>query len=492
MAKIKKQYGLAVGIAMVVGIVIGSGVFVKAGKVLALTGGQLWLSLLAWLVGGIIMITSGYCFAVFATKVKRYNGVVDYVEMSAGKRVAYHLSWLMNTLYYPTVASIVAFLASNYFCALIGVSIPLWAVFLIAFGFVTGFAVLNYFSPKIAGHFQVSATVVKLIPIIFVAVVGLFASLIKDCAGIGNAFSVAAHSYTDSSNVLHEVTTDFGSAVRTTAFAYEGWVCATIINAELKDSDKNLPRALTGGTIAIVIFYIIYYIGLSSIVGNQAAFAEDSNAPLVAFTKIMSNVGGKVFCVFIIISCLGTVNGVMMSTSRGLYTISCRGQGPAPEKFSKVNKDGMSLASCAFGYYFTVLLLGIWYLAISGVPFFEHLGSMDEIVCALIYGTFIIMFVHLMKNFTDLPKFKRWVMPIIAIVGCSFFVLVGTGLFQFFDELIVAAINSRAVDWNKATSSLIAFAVWLVLFLVINVPSIFFYRPDAKGDVDKAGFVEGE
>ena len=108
MAKIKKQYGLAVGIAMVVGIVIGSGVFLKAGKVLSLTGGKLWLSLLAWLVGGIIMITSGYCFAVFATKVKRYNGVVDYVEMSAGKRVAYHLSWLMNTLYYPTVASIVS------------------------------------------------------------------------------------------------------------------------------------------------------------------------------------------------------------------------------------------------------------------------------------------------------------------------------------------------------------------------------------------------
>ena len=492
MAKIKKQYGLAVGIAMVVGIVIGSGVFVKAGKVLALTGGKLWLSLLAWLVGGIIMITSGYCFAVFATKVKRYNGVVDYVEMSAGKRVAYHLSWLMNTLYYPTVASIVAFLASNYFCSLIGVSIPLWAVFLIALGFVTGFAVLNYFSPKIAGKFQVSATVIKLIPIIVIAVVGLFASLIKDCAGMGNAFTVAAQSYTDAEGYVHQVTTDFGSAVRTTAFAYEGWVCATIINAELKDSDKNLPRALTGGTIAIVIFYLIYYIGLSAIVGNQEAFAQDSGAPLLAFTKIMSTVGNKVFCAFIIVSCLGTVNGVMMSTSRGLYTISCRGQGPAPEKFSKVNKDGMSFASCSFGYYFTVLLLGIWYLAISEVPFFVYLGNMDEIVCALIYGTFIIMFVHLMKNFTDLPPFKRWVMPIIACIGCGFFVLVGTGLFQFFNELIAAAAGSRAVNWATATGSLKAFGVWMILFLVINVPSLFFYRPDAKGDVDKAGFVEGE
>ena len=492
MAKIKKQYGLAVGIAMVVGIVIGSGVFLKAGKVLSLTGGKLWLSLLAWLVGGIIMITSGYCFAVFATKVKRYNGVVDYVEMSAGKRVAYHLSWLMNTLYYPTVASIVSVFASAYFLNLCGYEVPIiyallgqWQTYLIAFGFITVFAVLNYFSPKIAGKFQVSATVIKLIPILVIAVVGLFAGLIKGAAGIGNAFSQAG---TDAEGVVM----NFGEAVKTTAFAYEGWVCATIINAELKDSEKNLPKALTGGTIAIVIFYIIYYIGISAFLGNGGAVNANANAPLNIFNMMMGVFGEKLFCVFIIISCLGTVNGVTMSTSRGLYTISCRGQGPAPEKLSQVNKDGMSLWSCIFGYFFTVLLLVIWYLANTEVSFFKYLGNMDAIVCALIYGTFIVMFVHMMKHFTDLPPFKRWVMPIIATIGCSFFVLVGVGLFQFFNELIMAGAQSRPVSWPVATQSLKEFAVWLGLFLVINVPSIFFYNPNAKGDVDKAGFVEGE
>lgn len=492
MAKIKKQYGLAVGIAMVVGIVIGSGVFLKAGKVLSLTGGKLWLSLLAWLVGGIIMITSGYCFAVFATKVKRYNGVVDYVEMSAGKRVAYHLSWLMNTLYYPTVASIVSVFASAYFLNLCGYEVPIiyvlltnWRTYLIAFGFITIFAVFNYFSPKIAGKFQVSATVIKLIPILVIAIVGLFAGLIKGAAGIGNAFTQAGTS-------ANGVVMNFGEAVKTTAFAYEGWVCATIINAELKNSEKNLPKALTGGTIAIVIFYIIYYIGISAMLGNAGAVEANANAPLVIFNKIMGVFGEKLFCVFIIVSCLGTVNGVTMSTSRGLYTISCRGQGPAPEKLSKVNKDGMSLWSCLFGYFFTVILLVIWYLANTEVSFFKYLGNMDAIVCALIYGTFIVMFIHMMKHFTDLPPFKRWVMPIIATIGCSFFVLVGVGLFQFFNELLMAAVQHRAVSWPVATQSLIEFAVWTGLFLIINVPSLFFYNPNAKGDVDKAGFVEGE
>lgn len=502
MAKIKKQYGLAVGMAMVVGIVIGSGVFLKAGKVLSMSGGKLWLSLLAWLVGGIIMVTSGYCFAVFATKVKRYNGVVDYVEMSAGKRVAYHLSWLMNTLYYPTVASIVSCFASLFILTLFGYKadapivqgagiygyLSMWETYLIALGFITLFAALNYFSPKIAGKFQVSATVIKLIPILVVAIVGLFAGLLKDSPGLGAAFGTAGSG--------KDVVTNFGEAVKTTSFAYEGWVCATIINAELKDSEKNLPKALTGGTIAIVVFYLIYYIGISALLGNTAAISEGAHAPLAIFYNLMDKFGRALFCVFIIISCLGTVNGVTMSTSRGLYTISCRGQGPAPEKLSKVNKDGMSLWSCLFGYFFTVLLLLIWFLAngnnLVGIGPFKYLQSMDEIVCALIYGTFIFMFIHMIRKFDDLKKFQRYVMPIIAIVGCSFFVICGTGIFQFVSELIAAAAAHRAVDWPKALNSFAQFGVWTVLFLIINVPSIFFYNPNAKGDVDKAGFVEGE
>ena len=83
-------------------------------------------------------------------------------------------------------------------------------------------------------------------------------------------------------------------------------------------------------------------------------------------------------------------------------------------------------------------------------------------------------------------------MPIIATIGCSFFVLVGVGLFRFFNELLMAAVQHRAVSWTVATQSLIEFAVWTGLFLIINVPSLFFYNPNAKGDVDKAGFVEGE
>ena len=410
MTEIKKQYGIWTGIAMVVGIVIGSGVFLKAGGVLKLAGGNLKLSILAWFIGGLIMITSSFCFAVFATKVTKYNGVVDYVEVASNEKIGYSLAWMITSFYYPIVASIVALFAGSYFFKMIGLNIGLtdWQNFLFAFGIITLVVIMNYLSPIIASRFQISATVVKLIPILLIAIGGLFASLIVgNDYGIINAFKNNAEGYE----------LNFGEAVKKTAFAYEGWVCATAINAELKDSKKNLPKALVGGTIAILVFYIVYYVSLSAILGNEANIIQDEKAPIVAFQKMFGTIGGSIFTFFIMISCLGTVNGVTMGCCRGMYTMSCRGHGIAPEKFSKIGKNkNISFLSCIYGYGCILLMLLVWYLAMHNVWIFGHLGSMDEIICAIIYAIYITMYIFIMKNFKELNVVKRFILPGLAIL----------------------------------------------------------------------------
>ncbi len=460
MDKIKKQYGLWTGIAMVVGIVIGSGVFLKAGGVLALSGGDLKISILAWFVGGIIMISSGFCFAVFANKITKYNGVIDYVEVSTNKRVGYYLAWLVTTFYYPIVASIVSLFAGSYFFKLVGLNIGLtdWQNFLFAFIILVLFVALNYLSPMLSSKFQVSATVIKLIPIGVIAIAGLFASLIvsKDF-GIINALTNPAKGFD----------VNFGEAVKKTAFAYEGWVCATAINAELKDSKKNLPKALAFGTIAILVFYIIYYIGLSAFLGNGGTILQDANAPIAVFESLMGKVGGIFFTFFIMVSCLGTVNGVAISCCRGMYTMSCRGQGIMPEKFSKLGKnESVSLLSCLYGFFCMVLMLLVWYLAMHEVWIFRYLGSMDEIVCAIIYGVYITMYIYIIRNFNDEGPVKRYVMPIIAIIGSLFFVICGTGIYQLI--------------FNNSVESLKAFGVFMLLFALLMLPSLFFYNKNGK------------
>lgn len=456
MQKVKKQYGIWTGIAMVVGIVIGSGVFLKAGGVLSLAGGDLRLSLLAWLIGGLIMVCSGFCFAVFATRVSKYNGVIDYVEVATNKKVGYGLAWLMTTFYYPIIASVVALFAGQYFFKMLGVNVGLtdWQNFIFAFVVLALVVVLNYFSPMLSAKFQISATVIKLIPIGVIAIAGLFASLLVGReVGVINAFTQPAENYA----------VNFGEAIKKTAFAYEGWVCATAINAELKDSKRDLPRALTFGTIAILVFYIVYYVSLSAFLGNAGTIAQDANAPIAVFQKLMGKFGGALFSLFIMISCLGTVNGVAISCCRGMYTMSCRGQGICPEKFSKLGKNqSVSALSCVYGFVCMLLMLGVWYLAMHGVWLFKYLGSMDEIICAIIYGVYITLYVYIMKNFKDCNVFVRFVMPIVAIIGSVFFVICGTGLYQL--------VTTGSAD------SLIAFGVFMALFALLMFPCLFFYH----------------
>lgn len=82
-SELKKKYGLLTAICMVVGIVVGSGVFFKAEAMLNITSGDLPVALLSWLLGGIVMVISAYTFSVMGTMYEKINGVVDYSERSS-------------------------------------------------------------------------------------------------------------------------------------------------------------------------------------------------------------------------------------------------------------------------------------------------------------------------------------------------------------------------------------------------------------------------
>ena len=78
--KLERKYGLFTAICMVVGIVIGSGVFFKAQTILTRVGGDMWLGILAWLIGGAIMLVCLLTFSFMGQKYERVNGIVDYAE----------------------------------------------------------------------------------------------------------------------------------------------------------------------------------------------------------------------------------------------------------------------------------------------------------------------------------------------------------------------------------------------------------------------------
>ena len=282
--ELNKKYGLLTAICTVVGTVIGSGVFFKAEKILTETGGNLPVGILAWIIGGLIMVVCAYAFSILATKHEKVSGIVDYAEALVGKSYGYYIGWFMTMIYYPTMTSVLAWVSARYTLLLFNPSADITGGLCMALGalYLCFFYAINILSPKLAGKFQVGATAVKLVPLVLMAIVGTI-------VGISNGNTSAAF------ETWHKVEeTGIGSplfaAVVATAFAYEGWIIATSINAELKNSKKNLPIALVVGSIIIVAVYIFYYIGLAGAAEIPVLMQDGATK---GFLNIFGNVTGN-------------------------------------------------------------------------------------------------------------------------------------------------------------------------------------------------------
>lgn len=414
--KLEKKYGLITAIAMVVGTVIGSGVFFKATKVFNETKGDMTKSLLTVGIVGLIMLICSYVFSTLANKFEHVNGLVDYTEALLGKRYAYGMGWFLTIFYYPVLTQTLAWVSANYTCTLFkienndGAKLAIAAFYLIA-----GYTV-NTLSPKLAGKFQVSATAIKLVPLVIMAVVGTICGLINGTT-ISSFQAATVDAATGSGSLL--------PAVCAFAFAYEGWVITTTINAELKNSKKNLPVALLIGAVIVVAVYMTYFIGLASVMSPNEIISAGGDLPIVAFTNLFGNpVFGTIVFVFIVISCLGTMNGLMLGCCRGMYSIAVRNQGPARKIFVQVDKaTNMPTNSAVFG----LILCGIWLLQwqlvmfnVNGVIPACLQWEADEIVIVALYAAYIPLFIAMMIKLKGENIFKRFITPALAVISSGF------------------------------------------------------------------------
>ena len=457
----EKRYGLPTAIAMVIGIVIGSGVFIKGGKVLALTHGNMLQGVLVVGIVGLICIICSLVFAELGSKYEKVNGVVDYAEVALGPTYSYYVGWFLTTVYYPCLAAMLAFFSAVFFLALF--DIPTLDFFVTgtvsseALGLGAGFLMIGYginaISPKLAGRLQVSMTVIKLIPLILMGIVGIIVGL-----STGATQNVLNYVNTPEYAEAIEGTTAFQgvfSGVASFAFAYEGWIIATSINSELKDAKKNLPIALICGSLFCTVLYCLYIFSMSCVGDVETIIGTwplGEKLPKIAFSAVFGNTVGTIVYAFIAIGCLGVMNGLIMGSSRGMYSVSARGMGPRPEFYGHIDdQNGFTIKSTIIGMMFA----GFWYAWTSifwmyGPDFMGGLHNCqwiawepDEISIINLYAMYIPMFAALMFKDKGGSVLKRFVLPILGILCCCFMVYccwVGKGYQQVCGYLIFFAI----------------------------------------------------
>lgn len=421
---LKRQYGLFTAICLVVGSVIGTGIFWLPGRVLYEANGHLWVGVLAWVVGGGMVATCVYMFSVMAKRYEMVHGMVDYAEALVGKKYGYLVGWFFCVMYQTAGYAIIAWITASFTATLSGHDNVTYSPFvfkIMAFYMVTIF-LLNYFIPKLPMRFHISSTIARAIPLLLMATIGV----------------IAGFTFQDRTITIQTTIPGFGEgqtaptflgAVFATAFAYNGWQAATAFNSEIKDSKKKFPFALMIGFGIVMLIYIGYYIGVVLSGEPYELMQNNQLGTRAAFNHVFGDTMGSLMMIFVIISGIGILNLCCMGMSRSLYALGRRGIGPTPHKTVIVDeKTGLPLNSmiiCVMlSLLWAVVIFGNhhswWGYLTDGRRFMFHLPDFyNALFFSLLVPIFIGFFIHNRHN-KDIHPFNRLIMPFIATFGASF------------------------------------------------------------------------
>lgn len=408
----KNEYGLFTAIAMIVGIVIGSGIFFKSDNILVATGGSVALGVLVFCIAAIAIIFGSLTISQLASRSSSEGGLIAYAEEYYNKSTSCAFGWFQTFLYFPTLIAVVSWVAGIYICILFGIEGTLENQMLIGLGIMVFLFIINTLSAKLGGLFQNASTIIKLIPLLLIAVTGLV---------FGDTSSVSF------SDVTAMKSTGWIAAIAPIAFSFDGWVVSTSISHEIKDSKRNLPKALIIAPIFILIVYVLYFVGISMYIGPETIMSlGDSHVDLAA-NNLLGPWGAKIILIFVIISIMGTVNGLTLGMIRLPHSLSVRNMFPKSEFVNKIDeKLLMPVNSAIVAFIITI----VWYLAHYLTTKFGLLPNSDisEISITMSYTMYILLYVKVIQLGRQGKISGMWntiINPILATIG-SLIILFGS------------------------------------------------------------------
>ncbi len=425
-----KKYGLFTAITMIAGIVVGSGIFFKADDVLTYTNGNVLLGIFIFCIAAIAIIFGSLCVAQLATRTDKPGGIITYAEEFVNKETSSAFGWFQVFLYLPSLIAVVPWVAGIYICQLFNIQEGFLNPYTIGLIIIVLCYLINILSAKFGGYFQNASMIIKLIPLVLFAIFGLIKGdpqeiLIKDVDTIKTA------------GISFAMLAAFGPI----AFSFDGWIISTSICHEIKNSKRNLPIALIVSPIVILIAYILYFVGISVFVGPENVLElGDSSVNQMAST-LFGSVGGKIILVFVIISVLGTVNGVTLGMIRMPYSLAIRNMIPFSKSLSKESESlkDMPVNSAIFAFIVTLVWYVIHYITQNnGMP-----GDVSEIAICISYLNYCVLYIVIIRLAIKgeiKNKFMGYFVPFMAIIGSIIILLGGSNNPLFIYYLIICFI----------------------------------------------------
>lgn len=400
---------------MIVGICVGSGIFFKVDDILTYTGGNVFLGVIIFIIGAFSIIFGSISLSNFASISDKNGGIVGYFEDFYSNQIASAVGWFQTFLYYPTIAVVVAWASGIYTCLLLDLPNNLELQMGIGLFYLLLFYIINIASSTLGGRFQVLSSIAKMVPLLGVGLVALFFH--------GNQPDIPA-------NITPVPVRDVGmgwlAALAPIAFSFDGWAIALSISNEVKDSKKTMPLALTIAPIVVLFVYLSYFIGMTHILGPEYILSMGDGAVMTIGEMLLGKSGQIIVLLFVLISILGVVNGIILGHLRMPFALATKDMIPASKKVRTHTHGFLGNYSAVISLICSLFWFFIHYLT-------QKLGLMstgDISEIAIVFGYIFYMMLYikvlmLYKEKTVTNFFTGVIAPIFALIGGLIIVIGG-------------------------------------------------------------------
>ena len=413
--KLDRQLGLFDSTMMVVGIVIGSGIFMTTGLMAdALPSAS--LILIVWLLGGLQMLAGALTYAELGAAMPKAGGQYVYLREAYGSLPAFLFGWVAFIAYltgtnaaiavavaehlgsfYPSISTHNIVIGFDYF------SISGGQIFAISLILILSF--INYLGILFGKWIQNVFTILKIGSILFFALAGLFIST-------GNHIDFSINPTNMS---IGSILTGMGIALVAVTWTVGGWEYVTFAAGEIKNPKKNLPLALIIGTVVILVLYIMINIAYLKVLPMDSLIGELKVGEATAKSLYGPGIAGA-FVVVVIISMFGSLNGNILVGPRISYAMAKDELffSKAADVHPKFHTPGNA-----------IMIQGVWasVLALS--------GTFEEIITLVVFVNFMMwiaasstVFV-LRKKQPELERpYKVWGYPYVP----AFFIIFSSAI----------------------------------------------------------------
>lgn len=300
-----RKLGLVTGMAVVVGVIIGSGIFRVSSPIAAAAGNLTGISLV-WILGGVIALFGALSIAELAAMYPEAGGPYVYLREAYGRPLAFLFGWmwLLTTPISWAAQSLMFTEYLSYF-----VPIPVATQHVIAAILILLVAAANVRSVKLGAVIQNLSTSAKVL-----AIVGLSAAIFLLAPG-GAANPLGA----ETMGIPHW--SGIGIGLVAVLWAYDGWENLTTLSGEVRNPQRNLPLALIGGVLVVIVVYLLINAAYLRALPLPQLMASKSVAA-DAGAAVLGRAGASMVGALVMLSVFGTLNGSILSCPRVFFAMA--------------------------------------------------------------------------------------------------------------------------------------------------------------------------